>query len=48
MIGIEHIFFAVGFGFGVVFATICLTISTMYDDYFNDLKRIKENKRDKE
>lgn len=33
MIGIEHVFLAVGFAAGVCFATFLLTASIIYDEY---------------
>lgn len=32
MILLEHVWGAVGFASGVCFATVCLTISTIFDD----------------
>ena len=35
MITITTVVGAVGFGFGVCFATACLTLAALYDDYRN-------------
>lgn len=39
MMTLYYVWAAVGFGFGVCFATLCLTIATLIDDYFNEKER---------
>lgn len=39
MIGLEQEWGAVGFGIGVVFATVCLTTANLVDYWLNERKR---------
>lgn len=39
MIGLEMVYGAVGWGIGVVFATVCMTTSHLVDDWLNERKR---------
>lgn len=47
MFTMSSVIFACGIGIGVVFATTCITVSTLYHSYIEDKKAVKKRKEEK-
>lgn len=44
MIGLEHVWFAVGIAIGVVAATMCLVAVQIWESYMEDKERVNGRK----